>query len=149
VIAAKLVVAAAAGVVFGALSTAASLAGADLVHRIEGFRFPLDSSDACSTLAGVVLYGALFGAIGAATGSLIRNQVVAIVGWLAWLFVVERIALGFLPEIRQWLPAAAGLALVRAPSEDLPGPLVAVVVLGMYTVLIMCAAIFSELHRDA
>jgi len=52
-----------------------------------------------TTTAGAVFYAALFGAIGAATGSLIRNQVVAIVGWLVWLTVVEHIAgAGFLPR---------------------------------------------------
>ena len=147
-IAAKLGVAAAAGAVFGALSVGVSIAVADLAYRIKGFTFPLDSSDAWATLAGAVFYAALFGAIGAATGSLVRNQVVGIVGWLVWIAIVEHIATGLLPDIGRWLPVAAGRALVRGPGELL-APITAAVVLAIYAVAIMGAAIVSERYRDA
>jgi ABC-2 type transport system permease protein len=149
VIAAKLTVAVAAGVVFGAISAGVSMGVADLVYRIKGFTFPFGSSDAWATLGGAVLYAALFGAIGATTGSLVRNQVVGIVGWLVWLAVVEHLAVGLLPSVGRWLPAAAGRALVGAPNDDLLGPLVAGVVLSVYAVAIVGAAIASERLRDA
>jgi ABC-2 type transport system permease protein len=119
VIAAKLAAAAVAGVAFGALAAGVCIAVANAVYRLQGYTFPLGSSEAWSTLVGAVLYAALFGALGAATGSLVRNQAVAIVGWLAWLFVVEHIAVGFLPDLGRSLPAAAGQALVRAPNREL------------------------------
>jgi len=149
VIAAKLGVATAAGVAFGALSAGVSIAVANLTYRLEGYTFPLDSADAWSTLGGAVLYAALFGALGAATGSLVRNQVVAIVGWLAWLFVVEHIAVGFLPALGRWLPAAAGQALVRAPNEGLLAQPTAAAVLAIYGAAVMGIAVVSERHRDA
>jgi ABC-2 type transport system permease protein len=149
VIVAKLGVAAAAGVVFGALSAGVCIGVANLSYRLEGYTFPLDSSSAWSTVAGAVLYAALFGALGAATGSLVRNQVAAIVGWLAWLFVVEHIAVGFLPDLGRWLPAAAGRALVRAPNEELLAQPTAAVVLAVYGVAMMSIAIVSERYRDA
>ncbi len=149
VIAAKLGVAAATGMVFGALSAGVSIGVANLSYRIEGYDFPLDSAEGWSTLAGAVLYAALFGALGAATGSLVRNQVAAIVGWLAWLFVVEHIAVGFLPELGRWLPAAAGQALLRAPNQELLSQPTAAAVLAGYGAVIMSLAIVSERHRDA
>jgi ABC-2 type transport system permease protein len=150
VIAAKLCVAGAAGVVFGAFSAGVSMAAAAAVYRIEGFTLPLGSSDAWATFAGAIFYAALFGAIGAATGSLIRNQVVAIVGWLVWLAVVEHIAAaGFLPEVGRWLPVEAGRALVLSPNEDLLAPATAALVLATYAVAIMGLAIFTERYRDA
>jgi ABC-2 type transport system permease protein len=149
VIAAKLGVAAATGIVFGALSAGVAIAVANLSYRLEGSSFPLGSAEGWSTLAGAVLYAALFGALGAATGSLVRNQVAAIVGWLAWLFVVEHIAVGFLPDLGRWLPAAAGQALVRAPNPDLLSQPAAAVVLAAYGAVIMTLAIVSERHRDA
>jgi len=91
----------------------------------------------------------LSGALGAATGSLVRNQVAAIVGWLAWLFVVEHIAVGFLPSLGRWLPAAAGRALVRAPSEELLAQSTAAVVLAVYAAALMSIAVLSERYRDA
>lgn len=149
VITAKLGVAAAAGVAFGALAAGVSIAVANLSYRLEGYRFPLDSAEGWSTLAGAILYAALFGALGAATGSLVRNQVVAIVGWLAWLFVVEHIAVGFLPDLGRWLPAAAGQALVRAPNPELLAQTTAAAVLAIYAAVIMSVAVVSERHRDA
>ena len=89
----------AVGLVFGALAAGVSIGIAGLSYRLEGLTFPLGSSDAWSTVGGSVLYAALFGAIGAATGSLVRNQVVAIVGWLAWIAVVEHIATGFAADV--------------------------------------------------
>ena len=149
VIAAKLGVATTTGIVFGALSAGVSIAVANLSYRLEGYRFPLDSAEGWSTLAGAILYAALFGALGAATGSLVRNQVVAIVGWLAWLFVVEHIAVGFLPDLGRWLPAAAGQALVRAPNPELLAQTTAAAVLAIYAAVIMSVAVVSERHRDA
>jgi hypothetical protein len=149
VIAAKLGVAATTGIVFGALSAGVSIAVANLSYRLEGYTLPLGSSEGWSTLAGAILYAALFGALGAATGSLVRNQVVAIVGWLAWLFVVEHIAVGFLPDLGRWLPAAAGQALVRAPNPELLAQTTAAAVLAIYAAVIMSVAVVSERHRDA
>jgi len=149
VIANKLVVATTAGVAFGALSAGVALAVANHVYAIKGYAFPLESSDAWAILGGAVLYAALFGALGAATGSLARNQVGAIVGWLAWLFVVENIVLGLLPTLGRWLPAAAGRSLVRDPNGDLLSQPVAALVLAIYAVAVMLIAILSEDRRDA
>lgn len=149
VITAKLVVAAAVGIVFGALSSGVSIAVADLVYRIEGFAFPFGSSDAWLTLGGVAFYAALFGAIGAATGSLVRNQVVGIVGWLVWLAVVEHLMVGLVPDIGRWLPAAAGQALARTPAEDLLAQPTAGLVLAAYAVAIVGLAVLGERYRDA
>ena len=149
VIANKLVVAATAGVAFGAVSAGFAIAAANHVYTIKGYTFPLDSSGAWQILGGAVLYAALFGALGAATGSLARNQVSAIVGWLAWLFVVENIVLGLSPTIGRWLPAAAGRSLVRDPNADLLAQPTAALVLAGYGAAVMLIAIVSERRRDA
>ncbi len=96
-----------------------------------------------------MLYAALFGAIGAATGSLVRNQVVAIVGWLIWLTLVEHLALGLVPALGRWLPAAAGRALIRTPNEEALTPIAAAGVLVAYATAIMSFAIVAERYRDA
>ncbi len=149
VIGAKLIVGAVVGFAFGALSSGVSIAVADAAYRIEGYAFPFESSDAWPTLAGVAVYGALFGAIGAATGSLVRNQVVGIVGWLVWLAVVEHLMMGLLPDIGRWLPAAAGQALARTPGDDLLAQPTAAFVLALYAVAIGSLAVIGERYRDA
>jgi ABC-type transport system involved in multi-copper enzyme maturation permease subunit len=149
VIVAKLITGALAGVLFGALAASVAMGVAIALYALQGYAFPLGSSDAWSVLAGTVLYAAMFGAIGAATGSLVRNQVTAIVGWLAWLFVVETIVLGFVPAVGRWLPAAAGRALVRDPNGDLLTQPMAAAVLATYGVVIMVIAVAIERRRDA
>ncbi|HET6953495.1 MAG TPA: hypothetical protein VFI47_24165, partial [Acidimicrobiales bacterium] len=81
--------------------------------------------------------------------SLVRNQVAGIVGWLAWLTLVEHIAVGFVPAVGRWLPAAAGLALVRAPNDDLLGQQAAALVLAGYAAVAGVAAVIAERGRDA
>src|SRR5262245_54582423 len=149
VIATKLGTAATTGAIFGALAVAVSVAVAAAAYRLDDMTFGLGSAEVWATLAGAVIYAALFAAIGAATGSLVRNQVAAIVGWLVWLAVVEHIAVGFAPDIGRWLPAAAGQALVRTPTDDLLSPPTAAAVLAGYAIVTMAAAIVVERYRDA
>lgn len=149
VVTAKLGVATTVGVGFGAVSAAVAMTVAALTYGIKGFTLPLDSGDVWSTFGGAVLFAALFGAIGAATGSLIRNQVSAIVGWLVWLGIVEHLAVGLLPDLGRWLPGAAGQALVRGPNDDLLGQGPAAIVLAMYCVAIAATAVVVGARRDA
>ena len=149
VVVAKLVTAAGVGIVFGALAAGAALAVANHVYAIKGYTFPLASSEAWSVLGGAAVYAALFGAIGAATGSLVRNQVGVIVGWLVWLLLAENIVVGIAPGIGRWLPGAAGRALVRDPNGDLLSQPAAALVLVLYAIAIGAAAIVIEGRRDA
>jgi ABC-2 type transport system permease protein len=149
VVVAKLLTAGGAGIVFGAMAAGAALAVAGHVYAIKGYAFPLASSEAWSILGGAVVYAALFGAIGAATGSLVRNQVGVIVGWLVWLLLAENIVVGIAPGIGRWLPGAAGRALVRDPNGDLLSQPAAAVVLAVYAVAIGAAAVVIERRRDA
>ena len=150
VITAKLVTATATGALFGAVASAAAVGAAMLTYGFKGLTFPLGWADLWPTSGAAVLYAALFGSIGAATGSLVRNQVVAIVGWLSWIAMVEHVAEGFAPSIGRWLPVGAGRALVG--GTNLTDPLssqVAAAALAGYAVAIAVAAIWSERFRDA
>ena len=149
VIVSKLIVATSTGVVFGALSAGTAMAVANHLYTAKGYTFPLGSSQAWTILGGAVLAAALFGGLGAATGSLVRNQVSAIVGWLTWLFVIENIILGFSSTLGRWLPAALSRSLVRDPNADLLPQSTAAIVLVIYGVVIMFIAVLSESRRDA
>lgn len=149
VIVSKLIVATTSGVVFGALSAGTAIAVANHLYSAKGYTFPLGSSQAWTILGGAVLAAALFGALGAATGSLVRNQVSAIVGWMAWLFVIENIVLGFSATLGRWLPSALNRALVRDPNADLLSQSSAAIALVIYGVVIMLTAVLIERRRDA
>jgi ABC-2 type transport system permease protein len=149
VVAAKLVIAAGAGVVFGALAAGTALAVAAHLYALKGFNFPISSSEAWQILGGAIVYAALLGALGAATGSLVRNQVGVIVGWLVWLLLAENIVVGLAPELGRWLPGTAGRGLVLDPNGDFLSQPVAAVVLATYAVVIAAAAMVIERRRDA
>jgi hypothetical protein len=83
-----------------------------------------------SILAGTLVYSTLFAVIGVGLGTLLRNQVLAVAGALAWVAVVEHILVNLIPEIGKWLPTAAGQAIVRTPLENLLSPLAGAVLLG-------------------
>lgn len=112
-------------------------------------RHPIDHTEVWSTLAGAVVYAGLFAVLGVAIGGLIRNQVVAVVASFAWILVVENIAISLSTTAAQWLPGAAGQAIVRTPDRDLLSPAVAVVVLAGYGITIAAIGIAAATRRDA
>ena len=101
------------------------------------------------TLAGALVYTALFAILGVALGSLLRNQVLAVAGALAWLAVIEHTLVNLVPEIGRWLPAAAGQAIVRTPLDGLLSPLAGVVLLAAYGAVITMVGIRVAATRDA
>lgn len=146
---AKVATAATIGLGFGALSAAIAFAVASHAYQIKGYTLPTGSGDVTGILLGAVVYAALFGAIGAALGSLVRNQVAAITGALAWLLVAEQIVVGLAPAVGRYLPAAAGRALVRDPSDALVSQPVGAAVLAGYAAAIVGLAVLADRRRDA
>lgn len=149
VLLAKVLTATGVGMAFGAVSAGTALAVATHAYQIQGRTFPLDGAGAGTILAGAVVYAALFGALGAAVGGLVRNQIGAIVGCLAWLFVAEQIVLGLVPSVGRYLPAAVGRALVRDPDGELLAQGSAGLVLALYALAVMAAGVYVERRRDA
>ncbi len=103
--------------------------------------------------AATVLVTACFGMLGVALGALTRNTVVAIVGALVWVGVIE---LGLLvpsfPSIGKWLPAAASKVLTSADQSDVRGllsPTQAVTVLVAWAAALSVAARLVTLRREA
>ncbi len=149
VLAAKLVVGAGVGLASGALTSLACIGIAGFLYNVKGATFPFDDGVVWLTLAGALAYTALFAILGVALGSLLRNQVLAVAGALAWLAVIEHTLVNLVPEIGRWLPAAAGQAIVRTPLDGLLSPLAGAVLLAAYGAVITVAGIRVAATRDA
>lgn len=148
VVVAKLAVGAGLGLAVGTVTSLTSVAVAALVYDVEGATFPLDDAEVWMTLGGALAYTTLFAVLGVALGALIRNQVVAVAGALAWLAVVEHTLVNLVPDLGRWLPAAAGQAAVRTPLDGLLSPVAGTALLAAYTALFAIAGTRATASRD-
>jgi hypothetical protein len=149
VLAAKLVVGAALGLVVGLVTAVASLGVARGVYAAEGASFPLQDGEVWATLAGTLVYTTLFAVVGVGLGTLVRNQVTAVTGALVWVAVVEHILVNLATTLGRWLPFGAGQAIVRTPIDDLLTPLAGAVVVTLYAAGFALAGLRVALTRDA
>ncbi|MGH9119113.1 MAG: hypothetical protein ACRD0A_14895 [Acidimicrobiales bacterium] len=148
VIAAKLAVASLLGLGAGVLVGAASLSVAILLYRSQGAAFPFGDAEAWLTLSGMLAYTTLFAVLGAAVGAVVRHQVLAVAGTLAWFAVVEHTLVNLAPSIGRWLPAGAGQAILRTPLDGLLSPVAGAAVVAVYAATVATAAIRIEATRD-
>jgi ABC-2 type transport system permease protein len=148
VLGAKLYVGALLGLALGALGAAIGLPIAYLLFEAEGAAFPTGSAEVWLTLGGVVLVAALFGALGVAFGSLVRNQLVAVVSALVAVLLVEQLLAQTLDSVARWLPGNAGAAVVRTPGDFLD-PGAGAVLLLAYALAIAAAGMIVVVRRDA
>lgn len=113
VIAAKLaayfLVGAMAGLVTVLVTVSIALPGIDLK---DGPASPLQNG-VPAILGGTVLASGLYALMGLGLGSLLRNQIGAIVVSIAWVQVIEGIVLLAVPSVGKWLPGGAVQAIMR------------------------------------
>jgi ABC-2 type transport system permease protein len=148
VVAAKLAVAGVLGAGVGVVTAAACVAAAALVYRSESATLSLASADVWLAVPATAVYTALFAVLGVALGAVIRNQVVAVAGALAWLAIVEHTLVNLVPSIGRWLPVGAGQAIVRTPLDGLLSPPAGIAVLATYAAVVAAIGIRAEESRD-
>jgi ABC-2 type transport system permease protein len=148
VVAAKLAIGAILGLALGALGAAVGLPVAYLWFEAEGVAFPAGDEEVWLILGGVLLYGVLFGVLGVAFGSLVRNQVVAIVSALTVVLLLEQLLTQSGASMAEWFPGNAGAAVVRTPGEFL-NPGAGAALLLAYALVIALAGMVVVARRDA
>lgn len=150
VLAAKLLVHAAFGLVIGAVCALVTvlLGGALLSTKTHA---PVSAATIGQICVGTVVGYALYAVVGVSVGALVRNQVAATLGALLWTFVVEALVVAFAPAIGRWLPGGALSSTLQATSFN-GGHLLPVwagaTVLVAYTAVISAIAGRTTLRRD-
>lgn len=129
IVAARTMTYMAVGAVFGTAAVAACTVTAWFWYRANDVALPLERSAVWLTLLGCLAVAVLFGALGIAVGAIARNQMVAIVGAMAWLVVVEPILFAASSTVFRWLPGMASISLRRQPADGLLSPGTAAAVL--------------------
>jgi ABC-type transport system involved in multi-copper enzyme maturation permease subunit len=149
IIGAKLFASAIVGVVFGAVAVVISYGLGYLCLSTRGIPFALDGSDELLLIFGSIAGVAIWGAIGVAVGTIIRNQVGAIIGILAWGFVVENLLFGLLPGFGRFVPGEAANALQGSTADHLLSPAVGALVLLAWLAVLAAIGLAWTSRRDA
>jgi hypothetical protein len=118
VVAAKVLASVLVGIGFGALGAGLGLGAGTAMIRARGYDVLIDSGDVRRLLVGTMAMSALWAALGVGIGALVRNQVFAIVGLFAWVFVVEILLFQYLPAVGRYAPGAAGTAMTGDTVGD-------------------------------
>lgn len=112
VLVAKLVAISLTGLLFAVASAVLAVGLSAAVLQLRGDEAAWGST-VLEVLVGVVLVMVLYGPIGIAVGALVRNQIAAVVGALAWVFIVEQLLVALLPEVGRWTPGGASSAILQ------------------------------------
>jgi ABC-2 type transport system permease protein len=121
VIAAKVVITAVVGLVYGVACIGLTTAIAATWLNAKGISLLWSDAGIVSTMLGSVISVTLFGIIGVGVGVLIRNQVAAVIAALAYRFIAEGLisVIPYAKEAYRYLPGAAANALVnQRPRSD-------------------------------
>ncbi len=107
VLIAKVIAGLLAGLVFGIVGEGIGFGLGYLIFSARGITVLLDGSQVAQLLVGTLAAVALWGAIGVGLGAIVRSQVGAIIGLLAWGFVVENLLFAFVPSVGRFGPVHA------------------------------------------
>jgi ABC-2 type transport system permease protein len=111
VLGAKLAAASLVGAALGLICSLLTLVVAIPLLEHRGVDVAAHGSSIAGVLAGCVAGTAISGLVGVGIGALLRNQTLAIVVTLVWLFLVESMLIAFATGIGRWLPGGAASAL--------------------------------------
>jgi ABC-2 type transport system permease protein len=152
IVAAKAGVACVVGVGFGIVAEALAIATGMAALDARGITIELDAGDYAQLISGGAFAAALWAQIGLAVGALVRNQVAALVGLLAWVLFVESLLFGVLPDEGRFLPgiAGAGISGVTNTGEvtSLLSPAAGATLLAAYAAGALAAGAIATARRD-
>ena len=148
VLSAKLAAGALAGLVFGIVGVALGVGIGIASLAVRGIDYALSGAQTALLVVGTVAVTALWGALGVGLGAMLRNQVAAIIGLLAWGFVVENLLFGLVPDVGRFGPVHAGDGLMGLTEDHLlhaaPGGFVLVV----WAAALAAAGVAVAVRRD-
>jgi len=148
VIDAKLAAGLLAGIAFGIVGEGLGFGIAYACLAGRGIAYALDTGQTLLLVLGTLAGVALWGALGVGIGAIVRNQVGAIIGLLAWGFVAENLLFAFVPSVGRFGPIHAQNALMGLTSKHLLPAAAGGVVLLAWTIAFALAATAFAARRD-
>jgi ABC-2 type transport system permease protein len=148
VLAAKVIASLLAGIVFAAIGEALSVGIGALILNERGISLALGSNDYELMTLGTIVGTALWGGIGVGVGMIVRNQVGAIIGLLAWGFVVENLLFALVPSVGRLTPGQAQNGFMGLTDKHLLSAAAGGAVLVAWTVVLCAAGAALAARRD-
>jgi ABC-type transport system involved in multi-copper enzyme maturation permease subunit len=148
VITAKLAAGLLAGIVFGLVGEGLGFAIGYLTLAGRGIDYALNADQTLLLVLGTLAGVALWGALGVGLGAVLRNQVGAIIGLLAWGFIAENLLFAFVPSAGRFAPVHAQDALMGLTTNHLLPAAAGGLILLAWTIAFALAATVLTARRD-
>jgi hypothetical protein len=120
-VAGKLITSAILGAVLAVIMLGSTIIGGGLTLSARGGSFSAMLHQVPAVAPGMILVFALFGLLGVGLGSLLTNQVAAIIVALGWFLIVQQILIGLVNSAFRWTPsgaAAAASSITRGMGDN-------------------------------
>jgi ABC-type transport system involved in multi-copper enzyme maturation permease subunit len=148
VIAAKVVASLLMGAVFGLVAIALSLGVGWAILAGRGIEFTLDRNHVLLLVLGTICMTALWAALGVGLGALVKNQVLAVIGLIAWAFVVDNLLRALVPDVGRFTPVGVSDAFTAGFADYLLHPAVGGLALLAYGAVFVGAGALVVARRD-
>jgi ABC-2 type transport system permease protein len=148
VLVAKVAASLVTGLVFALIGEILSVGVGGVILNERSISIALTHHDYWLLTIGTLIGTALWGGIGVGVGMIVRNQVGAIIGILAWGFVIQNLLFGLAPTVGRWTPDSAQNGMMGMTDSHLLDPGPGAVVLVGWTIAICIAGAVMAARRD-
>jgi ABC-2 type transport system permease protein len=148
VLVAKVAASLVAGLVFALIGEILSVGVGGVILNERSISIALTHHDYWLLTIGTLIGTALWGGIGVGVGMIVRNQVGAIIGILAWGFVIQNLLFGLAPTVGRWTPDSAQNGMMGMTDSHLLDPGPGAVVLVGWTIAVCVAGAVMAARRD-
>lgn len=136
------------GLAFGLIATATAAAVGELAFAARDIPSQLNSGDYAQLIAGGAIASSLWAAIGLGVGSLVRNQVGAIVGIFIWLQIIENLLIDSVPDVSRYMPGSLAQAIAGSQIGALGSPIAALLFLIGYAAVVLLIGASRVVRSD-
>lgn len=140
VLAAKLVTAALAGIVVAVVCVVLCFGAGLAILAVRNADVVLTAAHTLVLVFGTLADSALGAMLGVAVGTLIRDQVGAIIAVAAYAFAIDAVLFASIPAVGRYLPGKASDALAGRPVEHLLAPGLGAAVMVAWTAALVALA---------
>jgi len=136
------------GLALGIVGNALAILVGLVVFAGRGIDRVVSTGDLLTFALGGIAVSGLWAVLGVAVGAIVRHQVGAIVGVLAYVFVAENLVFGLAPQVGRYLPGPAGQALAGESADHLVSVAAGGGLLLLYAIVLTALGAALTVARD-